>query len=280
MALPTLIKGTTAIYSLVDPRTNQTRYVGKTVDPSRRFKDHISLATLNRTKTKKNSWIKNLLSENLVPEMRIITIVPSDIEDEAEIAAIEVAKLLGEPLTNGTAGGTGGALSPEIARRAGLKRQGRIQSEEEKARRRESLKPIHASTEFRAKLSAVQKAIGNRPPILCGEDNPTHKFTDAQVREVRERHAIGEKCVDLARWLGASEVTISEWVLGKTRKDVGGPIREKMVRRLTSEQRVEIKNLASQGWKQAEIALRFSVDPSCVSRIVNGRKRSKGEINK
>lgn len=59
------------IYTIKDPRDYQIKYVGKTVNINRRFKEHISPYYL-KTNTAKNNWIKKLLSENLQPIFEVL----------------------------------------------------------------------------------------------------------------------------------------------------------------------------------------------------------------
>lgn len=59
------------IYGLVDPRTDIIRYIGWTINPKRRLRDHLSSYNLKKN-THKNSWIKQLLCENLRPNIIIL----------------------------------------------------------------------------------------------------------------------------------------------------------------------------------------------------------------
>lgn len=59
---------TTSIYVLIDPRTNEVRYVGKTVNPVRRLWSHIN----DKTVCHRTNWIKSLLGLGLKPKMSII----------------------------------------------------------------------------------------------------------------------------------------------------------------------------------------------------------------
>ena len=47
----------TFIYALIDPRNNFKIYIGKSNNPSKRLKEHLSRT---RTKTKKNDWLNKL----------------------------------------------------------------------------------------------------------------------------------------------------------------------------------------------------------------------------
>lgn len=58
------------VYALIDPRTEQIRYIGKSIQPNKRLKEHISKC--NTENTKKSKWIKKLISLGLEPNMKLI----------------------------------------------------------------------------------------------------------------------------------------------------------------------------------------------------------------
>jgi hypothetical protein len=61
------------IYALLDPRTEEIRYVGKTIQPiNDRYSAHISVAKYNRKTDHAHCWIKSLLSVGLRPIMKIL----------------------------------------------------------------------------------------------------------------------------------------------------------------------------------------------------------------
>ena len=59
------------IYSLIDPRTKEIRYIGSTTTPKARLTQHLS----ESNNIKKFNWIQSLLSENLKPILNIIECV-------------------------------------------------------------------------------------------------------------------------------------------------------------------------------------------------------------
>jgi DNA-binding XRE family transcriptional regulator len=59
-----------SIYTLSDPRNNMIRYVGISENPYRRYGNHLSLA-ISET-TPKNSWIAELMDNELLPTLTII----------------------------------------------------------------------------------------------------------------------------------------------------------------------------------------------------------------
>lgn len=58
------------IYALVDPRTNEIRYVGKSDNPEKRL-SYGHMKCIGRNKYK-NNWIKQLLKLNLQPSLMIL----------------------------------------------------------------------------------------------------------------------------------------------------------------------------------------------------------------
>lgn len=270
-----------SIYMLIDPRTGLCRYVGKTADPEARLRAHLQPAQL-QAHTRKNSWLKNLLAAGLEPCMEIIDQVDPELADDAERFWIHfhrrVQVAVGQ-LTNGTDGGTGGAVTdPATLARAAEARRGRKDTEETKARRSASQKIAFARPEIKAKLRRAAKArfeAGNIPPVRRGEANNKSVLTDVQVRELRERHVAGEPIGALADGAGITRASATQLVTGQVRVDAGGPTRQATAqRKLTVEDREEIERfLVAKTVSQSELARRYGVDPSVISRIKNPRNR-------
>ena len=95
----------TSIYILVCPETHQCRYVGKTVEPKKRFARHLANAREEGKKIYLYSWIRGLLDKGLEPEMVIIDEVEDWIYWEAFY--IEYFRAIGCKLTNLSVGGIG-----------------------------------------------------------------------------------------------------------------------------------------------------------------------------
>lgn len=93
------------IYALLDPLTKEVRYIGKTVDISRRYKETLYQAKKN--KTYKANWIKALKKKGLKPLLEIIDIVNFEEESFWEKHYISLFKSWGFKLTNATDGGEG-----------------------------------------------------------------------------------------------------------------------------------------------------------------------------
>ena len=64
------------IYILIDPTTEQVRYVGKTTDTKLRLRRHINERYLHDSY--KDRWLRKLLDNNLLPQIEIIDEVDKD----------------------------------------------------------------------------------------------------------------------------------------------------------------------------------------------------------
>jgi group I intron endonuclease len=91
------------IYGLIDPRTNQLRYIGKSINPKLRLRKHISERNLHDSY--KDRWLRKLHENNLKPELIIIDLVTIDDWKYWEIFYILYFKSIGCILTNATNGG-------------------------------------------------------------------------------------------------------------------------------------------------------------------------------
>lgn len=96
------------IYGLIDPNTNELRYVGYARNLQKRIMKHHSPSNLKKN-THKNAWIKSLLAKKQKADVWIIEQYETSEElPQAEIEIIAYFKYIGCNLTNGTLGGDGG----------------------------------------------------------------------------------------------------------------------------------------------------------------------------
>jgi|SRR5579862_430088 len=86
------------IYALADPRTGIIWYIGITTDMHRRFMQHVGCQGNN---LEKNTWIRALRSETLLPALKILESVPTN-QQAREREDYWIQWYLGEgmPLTN------------------------------------------------------------------------------------------------------------------------------------------------------------------------------------
>lgn len=108
------------IYGLVDPFTNELRYVGQTVNGRQRLSVHIK--SLNE-KSHKANWIKSVLAKNGKPEWFIIEVVEKHELDEAECFWIAYFRSIGSRLTNATPGGEHPTHTAETKLKISLSKQ-------------------------------------------------------------------------------------------------------------------------------------------------------------
>lgn len=64
------------IYTLTDPRTDEVRYVGRTVQPHQRLYFHLNDPHTDRVET----WINELQENGLEPEMYLIDVAKEGVE--------------------------------------------------------------------------------------------------------------------------------------------------------------------------------------------------------
>jgi predicted GIY-YIG superfamily endonuclease len=95
------------VYGLIDPRTQELRYIGYSSDYLERYKEHLFRSNL-KLKTHKNNWINSLLNLNLKPELIVLEEASSEADGlQKESDLIAYYKYIGCDLTNGTLGGDG-----------------------------------------------------------------------------------------------------------------------------------------------------------------------------
>ena len=97
------------IYGLVDPRTGELRYVGKSTSGLKRPRNHCSPSHL-KYKTHCAAWIRSLIAIGIRPDIVILDESPfagNDTLEQAEIFWIAYWRAVGADLTNHTAGGEG-----------------------------------------------------------------------------------------------------------------------------------------------------------------------------
>jgi transcriptional regulator with XRE-family HTH domain len=122
------------------------------------------------------------------------------------------------------------------------------------------------------------------------------RLTDAQVVELRERYAAGERQVDLAAAFGVKQTTVSAIVTGKTRAAAGGPIATPAQAKkkppsttrpatasarkaaLTTDQVEAIRARVEEGESRAAVAEALGVSIHTVHSIMSGRRTGRAEV--
>lgn len=183
----------TYIYELVDPRSGDVCYIGKTVRPRGRLVDHMCFRF--RTDSPVNMWLRDLSDAGAKPEM---VIVDDDSDGtnwkQLEKDWIAFGFAVGYPLTNISAGGQGttGHCHTAGAKAAmSHKLTGRKFSDETRAKMSASGKAKVFTDEHRANIAAGRRGLkfttehsANISKALMG-----HKISD----ETREKMKAGQR---------------------------------------------------------------------------------------
>jgi hypothetical protein len=97
------------LYYLIDPNTNEVRYIGITYRPTKRFNEHLLKA--KNFKTHKDKWIMKLLDNNQKPIFKIVF----ESINKNEILEYEITHIANHKnLTNSTSGGDYFTFTPEV----------------------------------------------------------------------------------------------------------------------------------------------------------------------
>lgn len=178
---------TVYIYGLKCPLAGIIRYIGKSINPSRRLRRHISDAQRNSYQHHAARWIRKLTAAGLSPELVIIRALADgepwqDVEREL-IAAYQTA---GMPLTNTAEGGEGAEWIDKDAYAQHLEKVST------------HLKEMYGTPESRAQQSQRAKAMWTNPEIrariIAGnrrtKADPVYKSTMAPI--IKEFHSRDE----------------------------------------------------------------------------------------
>jgi hypothetical protein len=207
----------TFIYGLVDPRTDEVRYIGKSDNPRSRLAAHLR----DRSDNHRCHWLGELRSADLQPTLLILDEVCAWGWQDVEVSWIAYGRDQGWPLTNGTDGGDGvvglSASAKARIRAAWLGRK----------HRPETLLKIGAASrgrrhtpEHRARMSSLMRDRDFTPKHRQRIATSLRKLTDEQVGRIRLALARREKQSDIAACYGVDQGTISNIRLGTSYGDV------------------------------------------------------------
>ena len=181
---------TTFIYELIDPRSNETRYIGKSNNPQRRLKDE-HLKEIGDTH--KIRWIKQLQRLNLIPVLNIIDEVSESDWDFWERFYIRQFRLCEFRLVNDTDGGDGVKDSTgEVGRKVSRALMGRKVSQEQVQR---ALETKRRNNSFGQTKEALDKRVAKitgmkRSKEICEKFSKSHigiHPTEETKQKLRER---------------------------------------------------------------------------------------------
>ncbi len=190
------------VYILIDPLTQQIRYVGQSKNARVRYSQHLRDAERRPRNYRVYNWINHLTKLNQKPILRIIELTNDP--DSSETYWIEFFRNSGFDLCNHTNGGKGP--------------NGKIHSEEFK----QMISHIHkgkiVSAEVGRKISKVKKGKPTAPEY-CGVNSYKATLTEDQVRLIRSfPNEIGS--TELSRKLGLAFHVVNRVRLRQTYKYV------------------------------------------------------------
>src|ERR1700760_3643347 len=125
------------IYGLVDQRTDEVRYIGKSTKGLQRPAEHGTPCRLKTECSHKANWIRSLHAAGLMYGVRVLgSFVNGDKIADSERWAIAYARSVGWPLTNLTDGGDGNVgwcPTPATRAKIGIAQKGRKHTAEHRA---------------------------------------------------------------------------------------------------------------------------------------------------
>ena len=193
------------IYILIDPLTEEIRYVGKTSGclPARLRRHIYHLKSAGGRRNHKVCWLKRLHLVGLTPRIELVQTVPSEVWPDAERYWISFFRSLGCSLTNGTDGGEGGVghhVSDELRAATSALHKGKVISDTHKAIVGEAAKArwakwraegSHTSDVTRAKISKARK--GKPMPEGYGATVSARRKGTHHTLETRNKMSLASK---------------------------------------------------------------------------------------
>jgi hypothetical protein len=201
------------VYALIDPRTNDVRYVGKTIRTAqRRLRRHLAESYL-AADTHKDRWLVTLRHVGLEPRIEVLERCESLHElADAERRHIAAQRATGAPLTNLTDGGDGVGgwkHTPESREKIRAALTGKPKSIEHRRNAGLAQRGRKASDATRARLSEERRRRGYYPRPRYGTDNNKTKLTAAARQEIRAlRGLVSQR--ELGRRFGVSHAAIGK----------------------------------------------------------------------
>lgn len=166
-----------SIYALVDPRSGNVRYVGKSINVGERVKWHMR----DRSSTRKGRWLRQLGAAGLQPQVLILETGTGDWQ-EAERRWIAHHALVYD-LTNLTLGGEG-LIDPSPETRAKIAAAQRARW----ASNREALIVVSRSPQRRAAISAALKGLKKAPEHVAKlpQNRTDYKWSNEVIEARRQ----------------------------------------------------------------------------------------------
>lgn len=205
----------TVIYALTEPDTGVVRYVGQSTDPKRRYRGHVFDSRSGETDHKSN-WIASLLRRDVVPGLLILEVVAREEANAAEGRWISHYRELVD-LTNHRDEGDVRVFDDATRHKISASKAGCIpwnRGGETPEYMRQRQREIALR---RVKTPAGRAGLER---MWAGMHAKARMFSDAQVRDIRERHARGESANAIGRLYGVNHSSILCIARGESYKNV------------------------------------------------------------
>lgn len=171
------------IYTLSDPRGNEIRYVGKTVNPSQRLRGHMGTCRTNNIKL---GWIRSLRALNLKPIMDVVDTTTEELWPLVETKWISHFRSIGcrlVNLSNGGDGGSGHTASEQTRKKMSASQKGKKRSAEVCKRMSDALRGVKKT---KRTTSAMNDAMSKNHPFKAKEKcKRGHDFNDTNTYTVK-----------------------------------------------------------------------------------------------
>lgn len=206
------LKPVVYIYGLVDPETTAIRYIGKSIHPEERLRNHIN----EKYPCHRRNWIDSLKKKGLEPGLICLVELRGESANDWqawEKMYIAMARRDGWPLVNETSGGDGVPdLSPEASAKRNKTWIGRKHTPE-------SLIKIANASRGRRKTpeqkEAMRKLMTGRKILWVDKvAEANRKLTREDVEAIKMRFKNGETTIELAKEYGVHRTTISKVNMG------------------------------------------------------------------
>lgn len=200
------------IYGLVDPETTAIRYIGKSIHPEQRLRNHI-----NETyPCHRRNWIDSLKKKWLEPGLICLVELKGESANDWqawEKMYIAIARRDGWPLVNETEGGDGtNGLSEDARKKIVATWTGR-------KHKPESIAKMAAASRGRRKTpeqkEAMRKLMTGRKILWVDKvAEANRKLTREDVEDIKLRFKNGGRTGELAKEYGVHRTTISKVKMG------------------------------------------------------------------
>lgn len=216
------------IYALIDPRTSEPRYIGKTNDLQKRYLHHLN--PRNRDKSYRANWIRALQRLGLQPTLEVLEVTDECNWTERERWWVAYGREQSWRLTNGDDGGTSGKKpTPETLLKLHLSHIGKGHTPQARAKMSASRKGKPLSQRHKESLSQRPHTWGEKISVgKMGHDVSKEARAKMSQRKLEHWDKLGRKkdiviaylesnpqdahlsCRALGRMLGVRHEAVSE----------------------------------------------------------------------